>query len=97
MVHLGVAALLAAGPQALPVEVVCAPREALLTSLSREYSEAPQAVGLANNGSVVELLSTRDGKTWTLLMTQPDGTSCVIAAGEAWDLLPQQVAGGQPL
>lgn len=81
---------------AQPTESVCAEREALMTSLSREYSEAPNAVGLANNGSVVELLTSRDGRTWTLLMTRPDGTSCVVAAGEAWDQMPQ-VASGEPM
>lgn len=97
MVPLGLAATLLATPAIIPVEVVCAEREALLTSLSREYSEAPKELGLANNGSVVELLTTRDGRTWTMLMTRPDGTSCVIAAGEAWEAVPAQMAGGQPM
>lgn len=102
MVHLGMAAAILAGPSLLPIQApehpqsVCAERMALLSSLQREYSEAPTAVGLASNGSVVELLTTTDGKTWTLLMTQPDGTSCVVAAGEAWESLPQ-VAHGRPL
>lgn len=97
MLDLGLLTPLLGTMTATPVQVVCAEREALLTSLSRQYAEAPRALGLANNGSVMELLSTRDGKTWTLLMTQPDGTSCVLAAGEAWEAIPQQLAGGQPL
>lgn len=102
MIHLGIAAALMAGPIALPVQAtqaaqsVCAERTALLSSLRREYSESPTALGLASNGSVLELLTTTDGKTWTILMTRPDGTSCVIAAGEAWESLPQ-VARGEPL
>lgn len=99
MVHVGLTALLLAGPTAVqPVELVCAERQALLTSLDREYKEAPKELGLANNGSVVELLTTRDGKTWTMLMTRPDGTACVIAAGEAWDKIPAQMAAsGDPM
>lgn len=96
MVHLGIAATLLAGPAVLPVQSVCADRTNLLSSLQREFSEAPTALGLASNGSVIELLTTTDGKTWTLLMTRPDGTSCVLAAGEAWEALPQ-VARGEPL
>lgn len=81
----------------LPVQLaehdpVCAERSALLGSLEREFAEAPKGAGLASDGSMLELLTSSDGKTWTLLMTQPDGTACVIAAGEAWDALPQ-VAG----
>lgn len=97
MVHLGLTVILLANPALMPAEIVCAEREALLTSLSREYAEAPKELGLANNGNVVELLTTRDGRTWTMLMTRPDGTSCVIAAGEAWEAVPAQMAGGQPL
>jgi len=98
MVHLGLTAALLAGPTAVtPVEMVCAEREALLTSLSREYAEAPKELGLANNGTVFELLTTRDGRTWTMLMSKPDGTSCVVAAGEAWESVPAQMAGGQPM
>lgn len=99
MVNLGLAALmLTATPAVQPVEMVCAEREALLSSLLKEYKEAPRELGLANNGSLVELLTTRDGKTWTMLMTRPDGTACVIAAGEAWDSIPAQLAAsGEPM
>lgn len=102
MIHLGIVATLLAGPAVVPVQSqipaqsVCAERHVLLSSLEREYSENPTAIGLASNGSIIELLTTPDGQTWTILMTRPDGTSCVIAAGEAWESLPE-VAGGQPL
>lgn len=90
------AALIAIGLHATSADLICAQRTDLLGSLAREYSEAPRALGLANNGTVMELLSARDGRTWTLLMSRPDGTSCVVAAGEAWESLPQ-VASGRPL
>ncbi|MGE5505671.1 MAG: hypothetical protein ACM31L_14720 [Actinomycetota bacterium] len=97
MLEIGVAAtLISATLASTPAQLVCAERQSLLESLARQYREAPTAVGVANNGSLIELLRTVDGKTWTLLMTRPDGTSCVVAAGEAWEDTPQ-VAGGQPL
>ena len=74
---------------------VCAHRQSLLDSLAHDYSEAPAGLGVANNGTVIELLTARDGKTWTLLLTTPDGISCVVAAGEGWENLPQ-VAAGNP-
>lgn len=88
--------LLPVAQAGVPAQSVCAERNVLLSSLQREYSENPTAIGLASNGSVIELLTTPDGQTWTILMTRPDGTSCVIAAGEAWEALPQ-VAEGQPM
>jgi hypothetical protein len=97
MVHLSLAiAATAMELAAQPAQSVCAERESLLANLAREYREAPSALGVTNTGNIIELLRTNDGKTWTLLSTRPDGTSCVVAAGESWEDLPQ-VAGGQPL
>ncbi len=41
-------------------------------------------MGLAMNGAVVEVFSTVDGTSWSLLMTMPDGRTCLIVAGESW-------------
>ena len=62
---------------------VCGTRETLLKQLSKEYQEAPVGVGLASNGSVVELL-TSTGGTWTLMVTRPNGMTCLIGTGDAW-------------
>lgn len=98
MLMFGLAAVMVLPSAALAADLVCAERETLLASLSKEFKEAPRELGLANNGTLVELLTTRDGSTWTMLMTRPDGTACVIAAGEAWEDLPDQLAaGGDPL
>ncbi len=97
MVDFGLAAVVVTvGLAAQPVQSVCAERESLLSNLAREYREAPSALGITNTGNLLELVRTNDGRTWTLLSTRPDGTSCVVAAGESWEDLPQ-VAGGQPL
>jgi phage/plasmid primase-like uncharacterized protein len=96
MLDLGVAATMASWLVAQPIQLVCAERNSILSSLSRQYSEAPTGMGISNNGVLLELLTAHDGKTWTLLLTRPDGTSCVLAAGEGWQSLPQ-IAGGQPL
>ncbi len=42
------------------------------------------AIGLTGNGSVIELFTTGDGSTWTIVITSPDGLSRVVAAGESW-------------
>ncbi len=75
---------------------ICAEREILTESLAREYSEAPAALGISDTGNVIEVLAANDGRTWTILMTMPDGTSCVLATGQSWEAVPQ-VAMGQPL
>jgi hypothetical protein len=64
-------------------ESLCGTREDLLQRLAIEYEEAPVGVGLASNGAVVELLTSKAG-TWTLMATPPDGPTCLIGTGEAW-------------
>ena len=49
----------------------CNSRETVLELLSEKYSEAPVAVGVANNGGLVEVLSTGDGNTWSIIITSP--------------------------
>ncbi len=67
----------------------CNTRETVLELLSQKYSEAPVAVGVANNGGLVEVLSTGDGETWSIIITSPKGMSCLVAAGEGWRMFEQ--------
>ena len=65
----------------------CGPRTALLDQLAKQYKEAPAAVGLANSGALVEVLTSEDGTTWTIVVSRPDGTTCLVAAGQEWQAL----------
>lgn len=63
---------------------ICGPRPFLLAQLKSKYSESPKSMGLAANGSVLEVLTSVSG-TWTILLTTPSGITCLIAAGEHWE------------
>jgi hypothetical protein len=67
----------------------CNSRDKVLEFLSEKYSEAPSAIGVTNNGGLVEVLSTGDGNTWSIIITSPQGMSCLVAAGEGWRLIEQ--------
>ncbi len=67
----------------------CNSRGKVLELLSKKYSEAPVAVGVTNNGGLVEVLSTGDGNTWSMIITSPQGMSCLVAAGEGWRSIEQ--------
>ncbi len=69
-------------------QIACSKREDVMKHLAAKFSEAPVAVGLANNGGVIEVLSTGNGSTWTIIITMPDGMSCLVAAGQEWETLP---------
>ena len=82
-------------PLSLPAKAqnVCTARDQVLGHLGSNYSEAPVAMGLANNGGVIEVLSSGKGTTWTIIITMPSGVSCLLAAGESWESLPLIAAG----
>lgn len=66
-------------------QMLCKERSEVLAQLSTGYKEAPTAMGLASNGALIEVLtSSEDGRTWTIIITRPDGVSCVMATGESW-------------
>jgi hypothetical protein len=64
-------------------QTMCNKRDEFLSTLEKGYSEAPVAMGLVSNGSVLEVLASDNG-SWTIIVTLPNGTSCVVASGEAW-------------
>jgi hypothetical protein len=62
----------------------CSTRAEVLTQLAAQYKETPAAVGLASNGGLIEVLTNGDGATWTIIITMPNGATCLVAAGESW-------------
>jgi hypothetical protein len=67
----------------------CNTRDSVISLLANKYKEAPVAVGVTNTGGLVEVLSTGDGNTWTIIVTTPQGMSCLVAAGEGWRALEE--------
>ncbi len=87
-----VAATLASTGQAA-AQNLCMPRDKIIEMLNTRYAEEPISRGLASGGQMVEVFSSPDGDTWTLLLTAPDGISCMMAEGQGWSSLPQAIAG----
>jgi hypothetical protein len=70
---------------------VCGDRGAILKRLEQRHEETPQALGLSADGGVLEVLVSPEGG-WTILVTYPKRPTCIVAVGEAWQLL--RLAGG---
>ena len=66
---------------------ICVDRGVALRQLQQRYGESPTALGLASNGNVVELFTSKTG-SWTIIVTRPSGTSCVVASGANWEQRP---------
>lgn len=77
--------------QSAAAQGACDRRERVLSLLAEKYQETPVAVGVTTQGSLVEVLSHDTGKTWTIVITSPQGISCLLLTGEGWKKL-QQVA-----
>lgn len=67
----------------------CFPRTEFIAFLRSEYQETPTVSGYdMENSIVVEMLSSPSG-TWTLVLTKPDGETCILAAGEHFQIRGQ--------
>jgi hypothetical protein len=64
-------------------QTVCAPRAVMVEKLKSDFGERPRGVGLADTGGLLEFLASKDG-SWTLIMTSPEGRSCLVMAGDKW-------------
>ena len=84
-------AVFAAGAQAGPA---CGKRGDVLAQLSERYKETPVGIGVAGNGGLIELLTAGTGSTWTLIITLPNGPTCLLAAGQDWETRETAVLGG---
>lgn len=67
----------------------CAPREVVIDRLGEGYGETRQSIGLGSQGQVMELFAAPDSGTWTITVTLPNGITCLVAAGEAYEHLAE--------
>ena len=67
----------------------CDQRVRVIGHLAQKYKEAPVASGVTSSGGLVEVLTTGDGATWTIIVSMSNGISCLVAAGEGWRQVPR--------
>ena len=80
------AAVLAVFSWPAQAQTVCSTRAYFVAELRAQHKETPVAMGLVTNGNVLEVLASEKG-TWTILVTRPNGVSCVVAVGDSWETL----------
>lgn len=63
----------------------CGPRDHALGQLENRHHEHAAGRGLTPDGEAMfELFVSKSG-SWTVLVSDPNGRSCVVAVGESWD------------
>ena len=65
-------------------QVQCGQRENIVKWLAAKHKEGSIAFGVTTKGSLIEVLSTKNGETWTIIVTSSEGSSCIVAVGEGW-------------
>lgn len=71
-------------PTTLHAQTACAQRTTVVEKLEGKYGEAFAGGGLQNSNSVFEVWLSAEQGTWTILMTRPNGVSCIMASGTNW-------------
>jgi len=77
---------LTGAPATAAGQPICGAHDDVASGLEEQYAEIPSARGLATAGMMIEVFVSPEG-TFTIVATRPDGTSCLLAAGEAWHKL----------
>ncbi|MEO1017295.1 MAG: hypothetical protein AAFY56_06335 [Pseudomonadota bacterium] len=65
----------------------------LADQLDQKYRETPVSMGIQSNGNLLQVFSSADSDTWTILSIAPSGRTCVIAAGKTWERFEPRAAG----
>ena len=70
----------------------CGPRDNVLAVLGERYGESRQSIGLGNGNQVVEVFASLETGTWTITVTSPDGMTCLVASGQAYETISEAAA-----
>ena len=71
----------------------CAPRSVVVERLLTGYGEQPRTIALGANNTIVEQFANEETGSWTIIVTNTAGITCLVAAGEAWQLIDPEPTG----
>lgn len=70
----------------------CGHHDDQAASLAKEFGEAVQSQALTGGGMLAEIFVNPVTGTWTVMLTRPDGVSCLLTSGDQF----QAVKPGDP-
>ena len=75
----------------------CGQRPQVLDHLGQQYGESRRGMGVAGNNTVMELFASASTGSWTIIVTMPDGMSCLVATGLGYESVAEELpAKGDP-
>ena len=72
----------------------CQNRDRLVQILENRYHESLDSVGLQSPKLLLEIWSAKDTGSFTVLITKPNGVSCIVATGNNWQKIDAAVKEG---
>ncbi len=70
---------------AAQAQMACGTRDSVVEALGDKYGEVRRGGGLGSGAAAIFELWVSDATgTWTILMTTPNGLTCVMAVGDGW-------------
>lgn len=72
---------------------ICAERDQIVGTLTGYFGETARSWGMGPAGRIVEIFASDETGTWTITVTAPDGTTCLVASGNSWEDLAQSARG----
>ena len=73
-------------------QTVCVTHQKMAELLKQRFDETPAVQALAGKDYMVELFASKKG-TWTQVTTGKDDLSCIVGAGDSWEILAPQKPG----
>ncbi len=73
--------------------MLCGQREMVVNELTGRYGEQVRGMGLAHQNRIVEVYVSEETGTWTITVTSPNGTTCLMAAGQHFSTMEPQPGG----
>jgi hypothetical protein len=75
------------GPVSATAPATCGERSSIVEMLAKKYHEQPRAMAIANQRMLLEVYASQAG-SWTILLTHPNGATCIVSAGDSWEEIP---------
>jgi hypothetical protein len=64
--------------------IPCHDYQKIVETLGKRYGETPVSLGLQTNGNVLQVFTSAESGSWTILSVAPTGIGCIVAAGKNW-------------
>ena len=69
----------------------CGPRASVLEQLAETYGETRRSMGIAANNMVMEMFASATSQSWTIIVTTPQGETCLVASGQGFEVMADEL------